>query len=219
MKRPTAHRWLVLGSLSLVAACSASGSADVGISGPFGVDAGVRRDGVVIDTGRRVDVGREVDTGRPASNDSGAATPGDDSGTANPSKDGGTVNPGCGAREMCGNGLDDDCNGMVDENCPCVPGMTQRCFPGDPALAGRGVCVYGTSTCEGTGEFGTWSECAGAGAPRAVECGLGMDFRCNGMVEEGCECGVGATRATSASRVTSQRARTPTPTVSTARIA
>ena len=125
MKRPTAHRWLVLGSLSLVAACSASGSADVGISGPFGVDAGVRRDGVVIDTGRRVDVGREVDTGRPASNDSGAATPGDDSGTANPSKDGGTVNPGCGAREMCGNGLDDDCNGMVDENCPCVPGTTR----------------------------------------------------------------------------------------------
>ena len=25
--------------------------------------------------------------------------------------------------EVCGNGLDDDCNGQTDENCVCSPGM------------------------------------------------------------------------------------------------
>jgi hypothetical protein len=195
----TAHRWLVLASLSLAAACSASGSADLGVSGPFGADASVRRDGAATDTGRRVDTGRAVDTGVAPVRDGGAPMPDGaargDSGVVAPGKDGGAPSPGCGAREMCGNGLDDDCDGRVDEDCACIPGMTQRCFPGDPALAGRGVCVYGTSTCEGTGEFGTWSACVGAGAPREVECGRGMDFRCNGMVDEGCECAVGSTRA------------------------
>ncbi len=203
MKRPTTHRWLVLASLSLVAACSASGSAELGVGGPLGADASVRRDGTAIDTGRRTDTGRTATptAARPASTealparDGGTTRPGEDGGTTVPGKDGGATSPGCGAREMCGNGLDDNCNGRVDEDCACVPGMTQRCFPGDPALAGRGVCVYGTSTCEGTGEFGSWSACVGAGAPRAVECGMGMDFRCNGNVDEGCECAVGSTRA------------------------
>ncbi|MBL8604153.1 MAG: hypothetical protein JNK72_19660 [Myxococcales bacterium] len=108
--------------------------------------------------------------------------------------DGGSTGPRCGAAEVCGNGIDDNCNDRVDENCPCIPGTSQRCYPGDPSQAGRGVCVFGQSRCEGTGEFGMWGACEGFGVPRPVTCGMGLDFRCNGIIDEGCECRPGATR-------------------------
>jgi hypothetical protein len=41
--------------------------------------------------------------------------------------------------DICGNGLDDDRNGLVDDNCLCVAGRTQRYYLGDVAAAGRGV--------------------------------------------------------------------------------
>src|SRR5439155_16751356 len=47
------------------------------------------------------------------------------------------------AVELCGNGLDDDGDGMVDEGCICTPGTTQDCFPGAERLAGVGVCAAG----------------------------------------------------------------------------
>ena len=102
----------------------------------------------------------------------------------------------CGPRERCGNGLDDDCNGMADEECTCVPGTTQRCFPGDPRLAGRGVCAWGMQRCGGMGEFGTWGACMGAGAPRAVDCRMPtVDNRCDGMLGVGCLCVPGSSRS------------------------
>ena len=125
--------------------------------------------------------------------DGGTTTPGTDGGTTTPGTDGGVAQ--CGTREICGNGLDDNCNDQVDESCPCIPGTTQRCYPGDPARAGRGVCNYGMQTCTGTGEFGTYGACEGFGLPRPVTCGMGLDFRCTGIVDEGCECATGATRS------------------------
>ena len=101
----------------------------------------------------------------------------------------------CGPRERCGNGIDDDCNGMTDEECACVPGMTQPCFPGDPLMAGRGVCTYGTQRCGGIGEFGTWGACAGFGRPVAINCQTPMvDNRCDGNPGVGCLCALGAAR-------------------------
>ena len=105
------------------------------------------------------------------------------------------VDGGCRAREVCGNGLDDNCNGTSDEGCACLPGSTQRCFDGPPAQAGVGVCVFGTQTCRGTGEFGAWSACAGAGRPQAVTCGARVDARCTGVLDEGCACRPGERRA------------------------
>ncbi len=203
MKRHTSHRWLVLIPGALLAACSASGSAEIEFGFPS--DASARRDVRVTDTGRtdaRVDAARTdggrtdgavnpgMDGGVTPGSDGGVVTPEDGGG---PTKDGGP-SPTCGSVEMCANGLDDDCDGRVDEDCACVPGMTQRCYPGDPAQAGRGVCVFGTTRCEGTGEFGTWSACEGAGSPQPVVCGGAMDYRCNGNVDEGCECSPGETR-------------------------
>src|SRR5688572_18019742 len=86
-------------------------------------------------------------------NDASGCAPGQ-SGTA-------CLNPidviaGCGAVEDCiamgggtGNGLDDDCNGKVDDGCSCTPGDVQRCFIGPPGKANvaNSGCTQGTMTC------------------------------------------------------------------------
>src|SRR5262245_45526867 len=44
---------------------------------------------------------------------------------------------GCGPMELCDPGhvgLDDDCDGQVDESCPCSTGQAHFCFKGDPSF-------------------------------------------------------------------------------------
>jgi hypothetical protein len=94
---------------------------------------------------------------------------------------------GCVARETCGNSLDDDCNGTVDDNCPCVPGTVQDCFLGPPARRAVGACRGGTQRCEGTGEFGMWGTCTGGISPAAEACN-GLDDDCDGCVDNGMCC-------------------------------
>src|SRR5688572_11230507 len=101
----------------------------------------------------------------------------------------------CG-EEQCQNGLDDDCDGGVDEDCFCLAGSTQRCYDGPPDRAGVGICGFGTQICSGAtaDEFGRWGPCIGSGQPAEVQCGAGLDFHCNGRIDEGCPCEVGTTR-------------------------
>jgi hypothetical protein len=55
-------------------------------------------------------------------------------------------------------GLDDNCDGQVDEGCPCEIGQAHACFKGDPALHGAPGCFDGTELCT---EQGTWGPCLG----------------------------------------------------------
>ena len=93
------------------------------------------------------------------------------------------------SREVCGNGLDDDANGQVDEGCPCTPGLTQKCYGGSARLAGIGACTMGTQTCiaTGTGEIKStaWGPCTGSGVPSAEKCD-GVDNDCNGKADDTC---------------------------------
>ncbi len=96
--------------------------------------------------------------------------------------------------EICGNGFDDNHNGLVDENCPCLPGTRQYCYPGTPSQAGVAGCNWGEQVCTGGEEIGNWGACTGAGHPTPEACD-GQDNNCDGIVDEGCACTLGATRS------------------------
>jgi hypothetical protein len=87
--------------------------------------------------------------------------------------------------EVCGNAVDDDCNGLVDDACgECTAGMMRSCYTGPAGTAGTGICRNGTQTCNASR---MWGGCSGEVRPMAAEvCGNMMDDNCNGMVDEMC---------------------------------
>jgi hypothetical protein len=100
------------------------------------------------------------------------------------------VNPD--EKEVCGDNLDNNCNGSVDEGCSCVPGAKQGCsltqggqpisFPGGVAKA---PCALGTQTCVADGAGSAWGPCLGAIAPVTESCANpGVDDDCDGVVDD-----------------------------------
>ena len=98
----------------------------------------------------------------------------------------------CGPVERCGadvdggrgmgNGLDDNCNGLIDELCACTPGEMRPCFPGAMDRRGIGACADGTARCT---ELASWigNECRDATLPVEEICNH-RDDDCDGATDE-----------------------------------
>jgi hypothetical protein len=80
----------------------------------------------------------------------------------------GQVNPGT---EDC-NGLDDDCDGSLDEG-PVLSFLERSC---------SSACGTGQQFCSS----GTWGTCSAPVPGPSEICGNGLDDNCNGSIDEGC---------------------------------
>ncbi|HTP51464.1 MAG TPA: MopE-related protein [Anaeromyxobacteraceae bacterium] len=93
--------------------------------------------------------------------------------------------------ETC-DGLDNNCNGLVDEGGVCNPplcntGDTRPCYDGPAGTQGVGPCKAGVETCTS----GVWGACVGEVVPQPEVCN-GKDDNCNGQVDEGTLCPTGS---------------------------
>ena len=84
--------------------------------------------------------------------------------------------------EICADRVDNDCDGVADEEdaCPeCQAGATRVC--GNPAV---GQCRQGSQTCDANGR---WAACANEIVPRVEICNA-LDDDCDGAVDEQLNC-------------------------------
>ncbi|HKU38108.1 MAG TPA: hypothetical protein VJR89_08175, partial [Polyangiales bacterium] len=96
---------------------------------------------------------------------------------------------GCALAEAEGcNGLDDDCDGKIDEGsfCSCRRGEVRRCFAGPANARGVGACEDGRQVCSGD-EFPQWGACQAGHAAQAETCN-GLDDDCNGCIDDLADC-------------------------------
>ena len=92
--------------------------------------------------------------------------------------------------EVCGDELDQNCDGTADEGCHCNPGESRACYTGPAATRNIGVCQDGAQNCVNE----LWAAgCDGQVLPSNEACD-GQDHNCNGLVDDGCSCQNGAQR-------------------------
>jgi len=85
------------------------------------------------------------------------------------------------SEDECTTDGDADCDGAIDEGCPCTTGETRDCYGGPAGTEGMGVCVGGTQTCTD----GSWGECVGERTPSEETCANeGADDDCDGTVDD-----------------------------------
>lgn len=96
-----------------------------------------------------------------------------------------SAKPKPGTTEVC-DGKDNDCNGIVDDNCTCTDGSTQACYSKAQGCTKQGAgfscvgsCKAGTQTCTN----GTWGPCNGDITPTTEVCD-GKDNDCNGQDDD-----------------------------------
>ncbi len=80
--------------------------------------------------------------------------------------------------ELCANSIDDDCNGLVNDTCTCIPGEIKSCYEGPPATRDIGACKSGSYVCDAAGE--AFGPCMGQLLPQPEDCSIDKDEDCDG---------------------------------------
>jgi hypothetical protein len=96
--------------------------------------------------------------------------------------------------EVCGDGLDQDCDDTPDDGCACTPNTSAPCYTGPAMNENVGLCVDGMQTCNAQGT--SYGACTGDVLPAPEDCATAADENCNGRepmnngVDDtaGCEC-------------------------------
>ncbi len=99
-------------------------------------------------------------------------------------------------KEKCGDNLDNDCDGQIDEGCTCQSGEQRPCYTGKTGCEFNkaqykctGSCAAGTQVCSKS----KWGKCIGAITPTKEICDDNQDNDCDGNIDEDCACKSGAT--------------------------
>jgi len=83
--------------------------------------------------------------------------------------------------ELC-DGLDNDCDSVVDEGLACPCSQDTTCYGGPPETRSVGACQDGERSCSANGE--TWLSCEGWTPPTDELCDF-IDNDCDGETDEG----------------------------------
>ncbi len=158
-----------IGLFGLIAACDAGETINTRPDGDSGRS----------DASRPNDVSTTMDVANP--NDGGNPV---DVSTPTDAAAGDVIARGALRPEICGNGYDDDDNGMIDDGCNCAVGTARACWLGPPAMRGVGACHDGVQNCNSDGTSATWGACNNDQMPGREVLSNGSDDDCDGTVDE-----------------------------------
>jgi hypothetical protein len=106
---------------------------------------------------------------------------------AAPETDAGEIDPiamGAPRGDICGNLVDDDDDGMIDDGCDCAVGTERPCWLGPDDMRGIGACRDGVQRCMSDGASATWAYCDDTVMPSVEVLRNGLDDDCDGEIDE-----------------------------------
>lgn len=89
-----------------------------------------------------------------------------------------------GRPEVCGNMVDDDGDGRIDNGCECAVGTVRPCWLGPLSKRNIGICRDGQQACEPEGAVAVWGFCVDSQLPETEIAANGSDDDCDGMIDE-----------------------------------